>query len=353
MIVVQSPLRVSFIGGGTDFEDFYSRFGGAVLSSTIDKYIYVIIKERFDDKICLSYSKRETVDTVDELKHDLVREALKKAGVTSGVEVATMADVPSEGTGLGSSSTLLVGLLQALYAYKGESKPAQDLARDACEIEIDILGRPIGKQDQYIAAFGDLRFISFNGSETIDPERITLHAEDLREFGKHIILLYTGRTREAASILTAQKANIDDRVEDLCELAQLARHARDCYLNQEFVEFGLTMHRGWELKKQLADRITHPEIDRAYQLARQAGCLGGKICGAGGGGFLLLFCPEERQSAVRQALGHMHELPVQLERDGSKVVFDWRWQREESAQQCAVEKTANTPPEDFRGQWSA
>lgn len=323
MIVVQTPLRISFLGGGTDFKDFYASNGGAVLSTAIDKCIFVVVKERFDDMIYVNYSKKEIVDKVDKLEHELVREAMKTTGVDKGVEITTLADVPSEGTGLGSSSSITVGLLQALHAYRGESATAEDLARQACQIEIDILGKPIGKQDQYISAYGNLRFITFS-SDGVEVKKIELSPEAKRKLNENLLLFYTGITRQASEILTEQKANIDDRLPVLRDMAKLAREAKDALLSETFDELGELLHRGWELKKQLASNVTNTEIDDMYEAARRAGAIGGKITGAGGGGFLLLYCPAERRESVRASLGRLRELPFHFQDDGSKVIFNYR-----------------------------
>ena len=323
MLIVQTPLRISFLGGGTDFEDFYAGHGGAVLSAAIDKYVFVLVKERFDDLIYVNYSKKEIVDSVDRLEHDLVREAMRLTGVTSGVEVTTLADVPSEGTGLGSSSSITVGLLQALHRYCGESKTAEALAREACHIEIDLLGKPIGRQDQYVAAYGNMRFFQFN-SHGVQIEDVNLAPEEKRRLNEHLILFYTGRTRKNDSILTEQKANIGDKLAILSELAKLAVDGRRALVEGAFDEFGEMLHRGWELKKQLASGITSPATEETYQAALSAGAVGGKITGAGGGGFLLLYCPPERREDVRRALSGLRELPFHFEHDGSKVIFNYR-----------------------------
>lgn len=323
MIVVQTPLRVSFLGGGTDFEQFYLHHGGAVFSTAIDKCVFVIVKERFDDMIYINYSKKEIADKVDNIEHELVREALKTTGVDKGIEITTLADVPSEGTGLGSSSSVTVGLLQALYTYKGESKTAEALAQEACHIEIEVLGKPIGRQDQYIAAYGNMQLITFDKTG-IRPERISLPAEDKRRLNANLMLFYTGMTRKSSEILSEQKANIDDRVETLSQMMGLAFKAKEAVLGRAFDELGELLHEGWELKKQLADRISNPQIDGIYEAARRAGAIGGKITGAGGGGFLLLYCPAWKQGEVRQTLRGLRELPFQFEQDGSKVIFNYR-----------------------------
>ncbi|MDH7482316.1 MAG: GHMP kinase [Armatimonadota bacterium] len=324
MIITQTPLRISFAGGGTDFADFYRLDGGCVISSAVDKYIYVIIKERFDEKIRIGYSRTEMVDSIDEIEHELVRECLRKTGITHGVEISTMADIPSEGSGLGSSSSVTVGLLNAMYAYKGEIVPAEVLAREACEIEIDILGKPIGKQDQYIAAFGNLRFISFLPSEEVKVESINLDPEKKRRLSESLMLFFTGMTRSSSEILSEQKANIADRVDILRKMKQQAEEIRESLLNGHIDRLGEIMHQGWLYKKQLAGKISNSEIDNMYERALDAGALGGKIAGAGGGGFLLLYCPPERQNKVREALSNLRELNFNLERDGTKVIFNVR-----------------------------
>ena len=323
MIVVETPLRLSFLGGGTDFEDFYLKHSGAVISTTINKCVYVIVKERFDDMIYVNYSQKEVVDNVDKLEHELVRETMKMTGVEKGIEITTLADIPSEGTGLGSSSAITVGLLQALYAYQGQIVTAGTLAEQACQIEINILGKPIGRQDQYIAAHGNMRFITFaNGG--IKISKIELPPEDKRRLNDALILFYTGITRKSSQILSEQKANIDHQVNTLCEMRKLAFEARDAIVDGAFDEFGEIMHRGWELKRELASKVSNSQIDEIYQAARQAGAIGGKLAGAGGGGFLLLCCPNGKQDKVRQALKGLRELPFRFQADGSKVIFNYR-----------------------------
>ena len=324
MIVVQTPLRISFLGGGTDFRGFYEREEGCVLSSAIDKYIFVIVKERFDKKIRVGYTRTEMVDNIDDVQHDLVREALRKTGITQRIEVATMGDIPSAGTGLGSSSTVTVGALNAMHLYHGEARDAATLASEACEIGINILGQPIGKQDQYIVAYGGLRFIRFKPDGTVAVERVRLPDEARRWLSRNLMLFYTGITRSASTVLKEQVSNMNDRFEVLRKMKQLAVEARECLEQQAFNEFGELLHYGWEYKKQLASGISNGQIDAMYRAARQAGAIGGKITGAGGGGFLLLYCPVERQDDVRKALAPWRELPFALERDGSKVIFNYR-----------------------------
>lgn len=322
MIIVQTPLRISFVGGGTDFEDFYLDNGGAVISTAIDKYVFVIVKERFDDLICLNYTQRERVERVDDIGHELVREAMRLTGVSKGIEITTLADVPAEGTGLGSSSSVTVGLLQALYAYQGELRTVETLAQEACRIEIDILKHPIGRQDQYIAAYGNLRFITFSDAG-VEVEKVELPPQEKRRLNDSLLCFYTGMTRKASEILEEQKANINGRLAILSELKRLAFKAREAIVSGAFDEFGEILHSGWELKKTLASKITNSQIDERYEAARKAGAIGGKITGAGGGGFLLLYCPKEKQDAVRRAI-RLRELPFCFESDGSKVIFNYR-----------------------------
>lgn len=324
MIITQTPLRVSLLGGGTDFPDFYRAEAGGVLTTAIDKYIFVIIKARFDDLIRVGYSRTEMVAGVDQVQHDLVREALRLTGIERGVEVATMADIPSEGTGLGSSSTVTVGLLNAMHVYRNDARPAGELAREACAVEIERLGRPIGKQDQYIAAYGGLRFLRFRPDEAVEVETITLPETVWHRLSQHLLLFYTGQTREARTILAAQRDNIPARRETLRRLAALAEEGRRLLLAGRLDDLGRLLHEGWLLKQQLAAGIATGPIETLYETARRAGALGGKVCGAGGGGFLLLYCPREDQSRLREALQGCRELPFHLEPDGSKVILNVR-----------------------------
>jgi len=324
MIITQTPLRISFAGGGTDFRGYYEKEGGAVLSSAIDKYIYVVIKERFDEKIRVGYTRTEMVGQVDEIEHELVRESMRLTGITGGVEIATMADIPSEGSGLGSSSTVTVGLLNAMYAYQGILVTAETLAQQACQIEIDILGKPIGKQDQYIAAYGSLRRFEFHPDGSVGTHLVSLSEEKRRRFGESLMLFYTGITRNADTILIEQKANIEDKRASLDRIKGQVGEVEDCLLSGNINRIGRLLQAGWDWKKQMTDRISTSAIDTLYERALDAGATGGKIAGAGGGGFLMLFCPPSHQASVRAALSEMKELPFSLERDGTKVILNAR-----------------------------
>jgi D-glycero-alpha-D-manno-heptose-7-phosphate kinase len=326
MIIVQTPLRVSLFGGGTDFPAFYQEYGGCVLTSAIDKYIFVTIQKRFDDKLRVGWTRTEMVDTVDEIKHELIREAFRKTGITKGVEITTMGDIPSEGggTGLGSSSTVTVGALHAMHALRRNLVVSEQLAREACEIELDILDKPIGIQDQYIAAYGGLRFMEFNGTHTVTSQEIELDRRSMRYLNESFLLFFTGMTRKAENILAEQKANINGRISILCEMKHIACIAYQELQRGRFDAIGHLLHESWQLKKRLASQVSNGSLDDMYETARKAGAIGGKISGAGGGGFLLLYCPPERREAVRDALSGLQELPFRMGQDGSKVIFDYQ-----------------------------
>jgi D-glycero-alpha-D-manno-heptose-7-phosphate kinase len=324
MIIVQTPLRVSFLGGGTDFPSFFKEEGGSnVLSSAIDKYIYVTIKQRFDSKIRLGYTRTEIVDDIDELQHELIRESFRLTGIRDSVELTTMGDMPA-GAGLGSSSAVTVGSLHAMYTYLGKIVPAEHLAQDACAIEIDVLNKPIGMQDQYICALGGLRFIEFHPDGKVHHQRIDLEPRLQNRLNESLLLFYTGVTRHAESILGEQKKNIKRSRELLNEIKFMACAARDELLSGNLDVIGKMLHESWILKKQLASQISNPSIDAIYEAALKAGAMGGKISGAGGGGFLLLYCPFEKREKVRDALSSLEEVPFSLEVDGTKVIFNIR-----------------------------
>ncbi len=324
MIITRTPFRISFVGGGTDLPEFYRAEPGAVVSTAINKYMYVIVNKRFTDAIRVSYyAKTEIVDSVDEIKHPVVREALKLVGISKGIEIASVADVHA-GAGLGSSGSFAVGLLNALYAYQGILKSAEELAREACHIEIDILGEPIGKQDQYIAAYGGFRYIQFNPDETVFTEPIIWTKENKEDLRQNLLLLYTGDVREASSILREQRANTrqSDKMACLRKLRDMASELKERLNGNASAEiFGQTLHQGWLLKKQLASSISNAKIDECYEKALRAGALGGKISGAGGGGFLLLYCPQQKQPQVQKALHHLPGLKFSFEPEGSKIIY--------------------------------
>lgn len=320
MIITKTPLRISFTGGGTDIKDFYGRHGGAVVSTGINKYIYISVNPKFDNKLRVSYSKTETVDEVSELRHDLVRECLHMVGIRGGVEITSTADIPA-GTGLGSSSAYTVGVLNALYTYIGERLSAEELASRACEIEIDILKHPIGKQDQYAAAYGGINYFQFAKDGTVYRKRIFLEDTDIRLMKQKLMLFYTGITRSADEVLAEQKKNIDKNVETLAAMKDQAQIMRQKLENESFGGwFGELLHEGWRLKKDVNGMVSDGKIDKFYQEALEAGAIGGKLLGAGGGGFLLFYCDEKFQSAVETAVG-LRRIDFHPNLHGSQVVF--------------------------------
>ncbi len=324
MIISQTPLRISICGGGTDFKRYYEKEEGFVVSCAIDKYVYVIVKERFDEKIYVNYAKKEIVDSIDELQHDLVREAARKAGMTNGFEISTLADIPSEGSGLGSSSSLTVGLLNAFYMYQGIQVTAEDLAREACEIEIDILGRPIGKQDQYIAAYGGISSFLFKKDDTVETTRIRMSNEMKRRFADNLQLFFTNVTRQSASILSEQNKRIPETGSYLNEIKELGFAAKHALESGDIDQIGTLLARNWELKKNLSSNISNQSIDEMYQKAIAGGASGAKISGAGGGGFLMVYCKRNFQDSLRESMKEYRELPFLLEPHGSKIIFNYR-----------------------------
>jgi D-glycero-alpha-D-manno-heptose-7-phosphate kinase len=322
VIITRTPLRISFAGGGTDLPSFYREYGGgAVTSAAIDSYIHVLVNQKFDRSIRVAYSSTENVHSLDDLKHELVREAMRMTGVTEALEIHTIADIPSEGTGLGSSSTLTVGLLNALYAYKGELKGPAQLAEEACRIEIDVLGGTLGKQDQYIAAFGGVQYFEFRPDDSVRSNPIPLHRKHREALSSHLSLFYTGITRRAQGILKTQDARTVQNKDTLIRMRELAEETRRAMLAHDWALLGRLLDDGWQLKRSLSSGISTAEIDASYDRAKAAGAYGGKITGAGGGGFLLVVHPPERSAQISSALSPMHRLPVVLQPEGSRVLF--------------------------------
>lgn len=322
MIISQTPLRVSFFGGGTDLKDYYSTHGGAVLSSTIDKYIYVIVKSRFDDKIVLNYTKKEEVYGVADIEHRIIREALVMTGIDRGIEITSISDIPSEGSGLGSSSSFTIGLLNALYMYKGETKNPYELGELACRIEIDLLKEPIGKQDQYAAAFGGFKKYCFNNDDSVSVYNIPLSNSQYKLLDLHTMMFFTGITRKASTVLMDQKQNTGVNLETLDRLKEFVSASQQDFMSLNIERIGHLLDISWEEKKKLSQKINNSEIDNIYKAAKEAGVYGGKLLGAGGGGFFLFLCPLENQQRVRQALQQYDELPVSFDRYGSRIVLN-------------------------------
>lgn len=321
MIVSKTPLRISFFGGGTDLPSFWDIEEGRVLSAAIDKYVYVIVKKRCDDQICLHYSEKETVSSVDGIEHPLIREAMRLTEVERGIDLVILADIPSYGSGLGSSSSLTVGLLKALYAYQGRSVTAGVLAEQACHIEINVLGKPIGKQDQYIAAYGGLCTIDFLPDGRVVPDRVPCTAATRRNLRNYLLLFSMGVGRKAEDILAEQNSRARENRDLLRQMRDQVAIARAALVSGEIERLGALMNEGWTLKRRLASKISNPAIEQMVAKALAAGAAGAKVTGAGGGGFLLAFCPPTLHQAVRASLPELVEYDFQIVDDGSRVVL--------------------------------
>lgn len=321
MIITQTPYRVSFAGGGTDLPAFYQHEAGAVLSVGVNHHMYVTVSPRFEKTTRVAYTKVEIADGIDQIEHTIAREALRLTGLGEYLELTTVGDVPA-GTGMGSSSSLAVGLLNALYAYKGQVVSPGKLAQEACDIEIDILGKPIGRQDQYAAAFGGVNYIKFNPDHTVEVEPVPTDPAFLDQLEKHVILLYTDQRRDADVILKKQSEGSADKMTVLRAMRDLAGEMRQTMGGGgNLEEFGKLLHEGWELKRSLGFGISNQGVDDWYQAARANGAMGGKLLGAGGGGFLMIMAPPDRHDAIREACGNPREIPFSIDRRGSRVIY--------------------------------
>jgi D-glycero-alpha-D-manno-heptose-7-phosphate kinase len=327
MIVVRTPFRISFIGGGSDLKEFYAAEPGAVLSVTINKYMYLMLHPYFYNKIRIKYSRTEDVETITQIKHPIVRECLRLMKVSRGIEIASIADVPA-GTGLGSSSAFTVGLLQALHTFNGRFASIEKLAQEASKIEIDKLKEPIGKQDQYAVSYGGLNFIRFNKDDSVNVQPLLI-GEKLKEtLENRLLLFYMGATRKAASILKWQQTNI--KGDKLCfertkKIVELAGDMNMMLSRGRLDHFGEILHEGWMVKRLLSNGITNSIIDEYYDKARKAGAIGGKILGAGGGGFLLVYCLPKSRNKIQNAL-RLQQLNFKFDTEGTKVIFtDSQW----------------------------
>lgn len=322
MIISRTPFRVSFAGGGSDLPSFYHRSTGAVLSTSIDKYMYITIHPWFEKgKTVLKYSKTEVVDAIDDIKHPIFREVLKMYNI-HGVDLSSIADIPS-GTGLGSSSSFTVGLLNAVRAYLGKATSGEKLGELACNVEIDRVGSPIGKQDQYAAACGGLNFITFYGDESVNVEKIIMQPEKKKELEDNLIMVYVGGEHSANAILKSQSAAISDikKFEAQKEMVKLAYNLRESLENNNLDDFGRILHENWLLKKSLTSSISTGIVDEMYNKGIEAGALGGKLLGAGGAGFILFYCPQERQPEFRERMGDINEMSFEFDHYGSKIIY--------------------------------
>src|SRR5215471_18576806 len=327
IVVTRTPLRISFAGGGTDLPDFFEVEEGAVLSAAVDKYVYVTVKrhsEIFNEPIRINYSRTEQVNTIGEIENNIARECIRFLGVEPPIYVSTVADLPAS-TGMGGSSSFAVGLLNALHAFRGERVTAGQIAEEACHIEMEILKEPIGKQDQYAAAFGGLNLLRFgrDGRVTVEPQPVVNGS--LAYLFSNIMMFWTGHQRAAASVLTEQKSNTSQNQEVLRHMRddafQLRALCSGPHIDLELL--GKALHRGWLLKRGLASKISNSDIDQLYARAIAAGAEGGKLCGAGGGGFLMFVVKPEKRERVRQALSHLGLVSLGYEVHGSRVLYPW------------------------------
>lgn len=326
MILSKTPLRASLFGGGTDFEAYYktaSKGYGSVLSVALDMHVYIIVNKKFDDKIRVVYQGNELVDTVDEVKHNIIREALKLLGIEKGIEIIYMADLPlsSAGVGLASSSALAVGVLNALHAYKGEFVTPEQLAKEACHIEINCLGQRIGIQDQYAVAYGGFNRYRFNNNGTVSVSPAIIQAADRQRLFDNLMLFFTGNTRDSRKILSEQSDSIEAKRPMLDELVNIVDDIYEAMNTGNLDNIGKTLDQTWQIKKKFAQGVSNPEIDLMYDTARNAGALGGKILGAGGGGFMLCYVPPAMQDNVRLAMKDYREVPFGIDPQGSSIIF--------------------------------
>ena len=324
MIISRTPLRVSFLGGGSDLPAYYREHGGAVLSTTVEQSVYVTVSRKFDNAVRVSYARTEEVARAADVEHPLVREALALLGIEGGIEITSVADIPARGTGLGSSSAFTVGLLNALHAYCGRHASAAQLARECCEIELTRCGEPIGKQDQYAAAFGGMNFIRFHPDESVEVKKVICPASVTADLQGRLIFFYTGVTRSASALLARQSAELGRSCAKQSAMAAMVRLAETGFAELcagRFDGFGAMLREAWAVKKEMTSGISSALIDEAYAAALSAGAEGGKLLGAGGGGFLMFFAQPSRHDAIRAALSSLREVPFRFAREGSGIIF--------------------------------
>jgi D-glycero-alpha-D-manno-heptose-7-phosphate kinase len=324
VIISQTPLRVSFLGGGSDLPSYYRRKGGAVLSTAIDQSVYVTVSRKFDNALRVSYSRTEEVSHASQVEHPLVRETLALLGIEGGVEITSVADIPARGTGLGSSSSFTVGLLNALHAYCGRHSTAASLAEESCLIEIQRCGEPIGKQDQYAGAFGGFNFIRFHPDDSVEVKKVLCPQSLIADLQARLLFFYTGLTRSASALLRQQSADVATcgaKSDATGVLVRLAEAAFSDLCAGNIGSLGVMLHEAWQVKKKLVSGVTCSVIDEAYQAAIDAGAEGGKLLGAGGGGFLMFLAPPERHDSIRSALQPLRETPFRFASHGSRIIF--------------------------------
>jgi D-glycero-alpha-D-manno-heptose-7-phosphate kinase len=324
MIISRTPFRISFFGGGTDYPEWYRQHGGAVLATTIDKYCYITCRYLppfFEHRICLVYSKIEYCQTLEEIAHPAVREVLRYLDIRRGVEIHHDGDLPAR-SGMGSSSAFTVGLLHALYALKGQMVSKHQLAMESVHLEQDVLKETVGSQDQVLAAHGGFNHITFHPNGEISVKPITVAPERMTELNSYLMLFYTGIKRTASSVAQSYVTHIDDRRRQLRMMKDLVEESLSI-LNggHDLGGFGELLHEAWLAKRSLSPTVSNSHVDLIYEEARAAGAIGGKLIGAGGGGFLVLFAPPARQQAVREKLGALIHVPFKFEFSGSQIIF--------------------------------
>ena len=323
MIISRTPLRVSFCGGGTDIDDFSMSEpkGGRVVSAALSRYVYVTINRRFDDRLRVSYSTMEDVDSLDKIQHDLIREALRLTGIDSGIEITTIADIPGQGTGLGSSSTVTVGLLNAMHAFQGREVSKEQLAEEACQIEIDTLGAPIGRQDQYAASFGGVNSIRF-GENGVKVEPIEVSEGLAKKFSENFTLVFTGLTRSASSVLSEESDDQFDKISRMREIRNHADEAASHVEKENLDSLGDILNKTWLSKREASPIVTNKQIDDLYERVISSGAIGAKLLGAGNGGFLLVYGNRHLRGILQRDLGESHRMfPLEIDFSGSKIIY--------------------------------
>lgn len=323
MIVSRTPLRMSFVGGGSDMPSYYKQKGGAVLSTSIDKYMYVTVNQKFDDDIRLSYSITENTSNIQQIKHPIVRNTLGLLGIEGGIEITSISDIPSQGSGLGSSSSYTVALLHALSAYQGNNISKEELGRLASHIEIDLCGDKIGKQDQYAVSFGGLNLIEFNEDGSVVVYPIACKSTTIKKMEESIIVFYTGRTRSASALLSEQSDNLKQAFKRdlMSDMVALAYDMKDLLENDDIQSLGELLDKNWQLKRQITAGVSDTQIDDWYNKGIVAGATGGKLLGAGNGGFIMFFAPKEKHNNIVMAMKDLQRVPFAFDNNGSQIVF--------------------------------
>ena len=327
MILSRAPLRITLGGGGTDLKSYYSKYGGFLIAAGINRYCTILANKRFYDSIRLSYSQMEIRDSVDEIEHRIFRESLRLVGIANRIELHSTADVPAN-SGLGSSSTFTVALLNALHTYQGDYVSRKELAEEACHVEIDILGEPIGKQDQYMAAFGGITCLTFDkdGAVLVEPLRLT--DEVLDQLESNLLFFFTGKERSASEILREQdeKSKKNDPAMDnnLHQVKDIGLKTRECLENGDVDMLGELLRTHWEIKKKRSQKMSDPFIDECYEVALKSGAIGGKLMGAGGGGFFMFYCKSDKKAKVSEALNKMglRREKFNIDWEGAKILLN-------------------------------